>query len=190
LALSWITRSKRFEMEALPHLGTLYRMARQLAGPDGAEDIVQETFLRAWKYFETFDSATNCRAWLFRILRNTWISRWRKNRLELPVTDADFETIEPYFDWEDEFLKDELSANVKRALSELPAEYRMAMLLADVEEFSYEEIARIMECPIGTVMSRLNRARRMLARLIQAQREEGTAEKAAPIPEQTMRRKL
>jgi len=177
-------------MEALPHLGALYRMARQLAGPDGAEDIVQETFLRAWKYFDTFDSATNCRAWLFRILRNTWISRWRKSRLELPVTETETESIQPYFDWEVEFLKDEYSAGMKHALSELPADYRMAVLLADVEEFSYEEIARIMECPIGTVMSRLNRARRMLVRLIQAQREEGIAEKNVPLPEQTTRRKL
>jgi RNA polymerase sigma-70 factor, ECF subfamily len=165
-------------MEAMPHLGALYRMARQLAGPDGADDIVQETFLRAWKYFESFDSATNCRAWLFRILRNTWISRWRKKRLELPLTETEAETIEPYYDWEQEFLKDELSAGIK------------TVLLADVEEFSYEEIARIMECPIGTVMSRLNRGRRMLLRLIQVQREEGIAEKAAPLPEQTARRKL
>ncbi len=158
-------------------------MARQLAGPEGAEDIVQETCLRAWKYFETFDSATNCRAWLFRILRNTWISRWRKNRLELPLTETEAETIEAYYDWEQEFLKNEFSADMKRALSDLPGEYRMAVLLADVEDFSYEEIARIMECPIGTVMSRLNRARRMLFRLMQAQREEGITEKTVPLPE-------
>jgi RNA polymerase sigma-70 factor (ECF subfamily) len=165
-------------------------MARQLAGPEGADDIVQETFLRAWKYFESFDSSTNCRAWLFRILRNAWITRWRKRRLELPLTETESETIEPYYDWEDEFLKDELSAGVKRALSDLPADFRMAVLLADVEEFTYEEIARIMECPIGTVMSRLNRARRMLVRLIQAQREAGIAERSVPLAEQTVRRKL
>jgi RNA polymerase sigma-70 factor (ECF subfamily) len=165
-------------------------MARQLAGPDGADDIVQETFLRAWKYFESFDSATNCRAWLFRILRNAWISRWRKSHLELPLTETESEAIEPYYDWEEEFLKDEFSPGVKQALSELPAEYRMALLLADVEEFTYEEIARIMECPIGTVMSRLNRARRMLVRLIQGQREEGTTNRSITLPEQTARRKL
>ena len=186
----WISRSKRFETEALPHLGSLYRMARQLVGPGGADDLVQETFLRAWKYFESFDSATNCRAWLFRILRNAWISRWRKSRLELPLTETESEVIEPYYDWEEEFLRNEFSAGVKQALSELPAEYRMAVLLADVEEFSYEEIARIMECPIGTVMSRLNRARRMLVRQIQMQRDEGAATKAIPLPEQSARRKL
>jgi len=176
-------------MEALPHLGALYRMARQLAGPEGADDLVQETFLRAWKYFETFDAATNCRAWLFRILRNAWISRWRKSRLELPLAEPEAETIEPYYDWEEEFLKDEFSADVKRALADLPPDHRMAMLLADVEEFTYEEVARIMECPIGTVMSRLNRARRMLVRLIRTQRQEGMTETSAPLPEQTARRK-
>ena len=190
MLLAWTSRSKRFETEALPHLGALYRMARQLAGVESADDLVQETFLRAWKYFETFGAATNCRAWLFRILRNAWISRWRKTRLELPLTETQSETIEPYYDWEAEFLGGEFSVGVKRALSDLPADYRMAVLLADVEEFSYQEIAHVMECPIGTVMSRLNRARRMLFKLIQAQRGEATIERAVPLPEQEARRKL
>src|SRR5258708_39229147 len=133
--------------------------------------MVQEKFLSAWYYFETCYSASNCRAWLLRILKNTWISRWRKSRLELPLTETEAETIEPYYDWEGEVLKDEFSAGVKRAVSDLPADYRMAVLLAVVEEFSYEEIARIMECRIGTVVSRLNRARRMPGRPIQGQRE-------------------
>lgn len=190
MPLIWISRSTRFEREALPHLGALHRMARQLVGAEAADDLVQETFLRAWKYFESFDSATNCRAWLFRILRNAWISRWRKSRLELPLTETESETIEPYYDWEAEFLGDEFSAGVKYALSELPADYRMTVLLADVEEFTYEEVARIMECPIGTVMSRLNRARRMLVQLIQAQREELSAEKPILLREQNAKRKL
>ena len=190
VTFGWPGRSERFELEAIPHLPVLYRMARQLVGPGAADDLVQETFLRAWKYFETFDTATNCRAWLFRILRNAWISRWRKSRLELPLSETEAETIEPYYDWEEGFLRDEFSADVKRALSDLPADYRMAVLLADVEEFTYEEIARIMECPIGTVMSRLNRARRILVRLIRVQREEEIAERNAPLPEQTGRRKL
>ena len=188
MPLTWTSRSRRFEMEALPHLGALHRMARQLVG-EAADDLVQETFLRAWKYFESYDSATNCRAWLFRILRNAWISRWRKTRLELPLTETESQAIEPYYDWEEEFLKDEFSAGVKRALLELPSEYRMAILLADVEEFTYEEIAHIMECPIGTVMSRLNRARRGLVKLIQAQRQERPPEETVPLPEQIDRRK-
>src|SRR5258708_5318614 len=143
-------------------------MARQLVGVELADDLVQETFLRAWKYFETFEPTTNCRAWLFRIMRNVWISRWRKSRLELPLVDTGGEQIEPYYDWESEFLREELSADVERALSELPSDYRLTILLADVEDCTYEEIARIIECPIGTVMSRLNRGRGMLARLITA----------------------
>ena len=160
-------RGKHFERDALPHLPAVYRTARQLVGVESADDLVQETFLRAWRYFETFDPTTNCRAWLFRILRNVWISRWRKSRLELPLVDTGDEQIEPYYDWEGEFLREELSADVEHALSEVPSDYRLAILLADVEDCTYEEIARIMECPIGTVMSRLNRGRRMLARLIQ-----------------------
>ena len=179
-------RSKRFERDALPHLPAVYRMARQLVGSDSADDLVQETFLRAWKYFETFDPTTNCHAWLFRILRNVWISRWRKSRLELPLLDTGDEQIEPYYDWEGEFLREELSADVERALSELPSDYRLAILLADVEDFTYEEIARIMECPIGTVMSRLNRGRRILARLIQAY---GDAKASGNQPWEFVRRK-
>ncbi len=154
-------------------------MARQLVGVESAEDLVQEAFLRAWRSFDTFDSATNCRAWLFRILRNTWISRWRKSRLEIPVADTGEEQIEPYYDWEDEFLRAEMSADVERGLAELPPEFRLVILLADVEDCSYEEIAKIMECPIGTVMSRLNRARRMLARLIRTYRD-GETPKGMP----------
>ena len=187
MLLGWTSRSKRFERDALPHLPAVYRMARQLAGAEAADDLVQETFLRAWKYFETFDSATHCRAWLFRILRNVWIGRWRKSRLELPVTETGEEQIEPYYDWEDEFLRAEMSADVERALSELPADYRFAILLADVEEFTYEEIAHVMECPIGTVMSRLNRGRKMLARLI---RTYGEAKGTGPKPDVFVRRKL
>jgi RNA polymerase sigma-70 factor (ECF subfamily) len=184
--LGWTSRSRHFERDALPHLPALYRMARQLVGAEAADDLVQETFLRAWKYFETFDSATNCRAWLFRILRNVWISRWRKSRLELPLTETGDEPIEPYYDWEDEFLRDEMSVEVERALSELPADYRLAILLADVEELTYQEIARVTECPIGTVMSRLNRGRKMLARLI---RTYGESRGSNPKPEEFVRRK-
>jgi RNA polymerase sigma-70 factor (ECF subfamily) len=161
-------------------------MARQLVGTEAAEDLVQETFLRAWKYFDTFDSASNCRAWLFRILRNVWISRWRKSRLELPLAETGDEQIEPYYDWENEFLRDQMSAEIERALSELPADYRLAILLADVEDLTYEEIARVTECPIGTVMSRLNRGRKMLGRLI---RTHGEGRRSNPKREDFVRRK-
>ena len=190
MRLRWTRRSERFETEALPHLPALFRMARQLVGPEAADDLVQETLLRAWKYFDTFDKSTNCRAWLFRILRNVWITRWRKVRLELPLTEMQEELIEPYYDWEDDFLREELSAEVKGALSQLPSEYRMTVLLADVEEFAYKEISHIMDCPIGTVMSRLNRGRRMLGRMIRTRRQEVRPEMQIAPPEKPVRRKL
>lgn len=189
MKLSRPRRSRQFEDQALPHLPALLRMARQLVPAEAADDLVQESFLRAWKYFDTFDQSTNCRAWLFRILRNVWITRWRRVRLEFPLADVPEELIEPYYDWEDELLRGEFSAEVKVALGELPTEYRMAILLADIEEFTYKEIAHILDCPIGTVMSRLNRGRRMLGRLIRAQRERQSSETQVAPPGQPLRRK-
>jgi RNA polymerase sigma-70 factor, ECF subfamily len=103
---------------------------------------------------------------LLRILRNVWADRWRRRRLELPLGEEESNVIEPYYDWEGQFLRQELSEEVERALGELSAEHRWAVLLADVEELSYQEIAEVMGCPIGTVMSRVNRGRRSLARLL------------------------
>jgi RNA polymerase sigma factor (sigma-70 family) len=143
----------------MPHLTAVYRLARQLGGPDRADDLVQETFLRAW------------------ILHNAWISQWRKTRLELPVSDVTELSVEPYYDWEGDFVGEELSANMQAALAELPDEYRWAVLLADVEELTYREISDVLDCPIGTVMSRLNRGRRMLERRLRA----GHSPRSAPL---------
>jgi RNA polymerase sigma-70 factor (ECF subfamily) len=159
------TRSQ-FEALALPHLASIYRLARQMAGPDRAEDVVQETFLKAWTHFHAFDPETNCRAWLYRILHNTWISQWRKTRLELPIGDLDNLLREPGYDWEQERLGTVLSGDMQWALDQLPDAYRWAVLLADVEELTYQEIATTMDCPVGTVMSRISRGRRMLGRLL------------------------
>jgi RNA polymerase sigma-70 factor (ECF subfamily) len=143
-----------------------------MADAHTAEDLVQETYLRAWKYFHAFDPGTNCRAWLIRILHNVWTDRFRHRRLEIPLAEKDGTLLEPYYDWEEGFLKEEFSQEVAQALSELPAEFRWAVILADVEELSYQEIAEVMSCPIGTVMSRVNRGRRMLARLIRSYDED------------------
>ena len=159
------TRSQ-FEQLALPHLRSVYRLARQMAGSDRADDLAQETYLKAWTHFHTFDPATNCRAWLCRILHNTWVSQWRKTRLELPLADLDDASAEPAYDWERDRLRGVLSADMQWALDQLPEHYRWAVLLADVEELTYQEIAATMECPIGTVMSRIHRGRRMLGRLL------------------------
>lgn len=158
-------RTRRFEEEALPHLADVYRLARQMSGAQRAHDVTQETYLRAWRYFDSFERGTNCRAWLFRILHNVWADHRRRSSLELPGR-GDEAAFEPYYDWEDEFLSGELSEDVEGALARLPEVYRWAVLLADVEELSYQEIARVMGCPVGTVMSRVNRGRRALARLL------------------------
>ena len=158
--------SRRFEATALPHLPALYRFARQLTDDASAQDLVQEAYVRAWKYFDSFKADTDCRAWLFRIVHNVWRDAMRSRRLEIPLNETEEMRIEPYYDWEEEFLRDQFSAVTEQALSQVPEPYRVAMLLADVEEFSYQEIAEIMQCPIGTVMSRINRGRRTLARLL------------------------
>jgi RNA polymerase sigma-70 factor, ECF subfamily len=157
---------RRFKKLAMPHLAAVYRLACQMAGPDRAEDLAQDTFLRAWMRFDQFDPRTNCRAWLFRILHNAWVSQWRKTRLELPVADLDEVRAEPWYDWERDRIDVDLSADMQWALGQLPAAYRWAVLLADVEELSYQEISATVECPVGTVMSRISRGRRMLARLL------------------------
>lgn len=162
---------KRFDSLALPHLTGVYQFARQLAGPQKADDLVQETFLRAWTHFDQFAPGTNCRAWLFRILHNVWISQWRKTRLELPLADAEDMRTEPYYDWENDLVREEMSEDLQWALSQVPDAFRWAVLLADVEELTYQEIAATMGCPIGTVMSRINRGRRMLERLLRGRRD-------------------
>lgn len=173
LVLAMRSRSQ-FDTLAIPHLPSVYRLARQMAGPDRAEDLVQETYLKAWTHFSTFDPSTNCRAWLCRILHNTWVSHWRKTRLELPVGDLDHVPAEPAYDWEGERISEVLSADLQWAIDQLPESYRWAVLLADVEELTYQEIAATMECPIGTVMSRISRGRRMLARLLQERKSATT----------------
>ena len=160
-----------FQSLALPHLDALYGAAlRFTKNPAAAEDLVQETMLRAFQAWHQFDPATNCRAWLCRILRNTWVSQWRKTRLELPVADIEDVPAEPWYDWERQPTDVDLSADMQWALEQLPEAYRWAVLLADVEEFTYQEIAATMECPVGTVMSRISRGRRMLGRLLNERR--------------------
>jgi RNA polymerase sigma-70 factor (ECF subfamily) len=171
---------REFERLALPHMSAIYRLARQFAGADRADDLVQETYLRAWSRFHQFDPASNCRAWLCRILHNVWVSNWRKTRLELPVAEIEDVGAEPQYDWESDIIREELSQDLQWALDQLPDAFRWAVLLADVEDFTYQEISKTMNCPVGTVMSRLNRGRQMLARLL-AGRGAAAAAPARPI---------
>ena len=176
---------ERFEREALPLMPELYAAAMRLTrNPSDAEDLLQEAYLRAYRGFASFEEGTNLRAWLYRILTNAYINTYRKKQRE-PQTISSDDSPEWYLydqlsedgrepSAETEVLESLPDEEVQAALGELPEQFRMAVLLADVEGFSYKEIAEILEIPIGTVMSRLHRGRRALEkRLWDVVRERG-----------------
>jgi RNA polymerase sigma-70 factor (ECF subfamily) len=175
-----------FEKESLTHLAALLAVATRLTrNPTEAEDLVQDTFVKAMRAQHQFEPGTNMRAWLLRILTNTFINRFRRGGLERTVLegpDADpladgwigTATLEAMRDPEATALRPMLEAEIARALDELPEEFRIVVMLADVEELSYKEVSDVVGCPIGTVMSRLHRGRRMLkARLYEHARALG-----------------
>lgn len=184
-------RKASFYREAVPHIDALYGTALRLTKSEGdAEDLIQETMLKAYRYFHKYEAETNCKAWLFKIMTNTFINRYRRaqKRSEFLVDDqyrplserAKAQSPDPlnqHFGDQDTMFFRLFGDEVKAALEEIPVDFRMVVLLADLQDFAYKEIAEIMDCPIGTVMSRLYRGRRMLrARLLEYALEQGYVE--------------
>jgi RNA polymerase sigma-70 factor, ECF subfamily len=199
-----------FEREALPHLSALYAAAlRMTRNEKDAEDLVQDALLRAYRFFDTFQPGTNCKAWLFRILTNVFCNNYRdREREHVVLTEAESSpaNLEQFVgggtdgrDIETALLGRMVSADVEKALAAVPSDFRMAVILADLEDFSYKEIAEIMDCPAGTVMSRLFRGRKILQGLlydyaveqgiIQPQPQLGEGDGAAPVDMAAYRRR-
>ncbi len=176
----------RFERDVVPFMGQLYPAAlRMTRNPSDAEDLIQETFAKAFAGFHQFKPDTNLRAWLHRILSNTFINSYRKKRRE-PVQDLGFDFQEdwqtgndpltpPVASAEAQALERLADSEILRALRELPAEFRVAIYLADIEGYPYRQIADMMGIPIGTVMSRLHRGRAKLKQRLIGRAPEGLA---------------
>jgi RNA polymerase sigma-70 factor (ECF subfamily) len=165
------TSQSDFEREVMPHLQALYGVALRMTKSEGdAEDLVQDAILRAYRFWDGFEAGSNCRAWLMRILTNVFRNRYREKAREQEILGeaevssanvGQFVGAAPR-DAESALFGRMLSRDVEKALETLPPEFRLPVILADLEDLSYKEIADIMECPAGTVMSRLYRGRKML----------------------------
>lgn len=183
-------RRQEFEEVALVHLDRLYQMALRLSGnPDEAGDLVQETYLRAFRHFDQFDLGTNCRAWLFAILHNTFVNRVkRQGRERLELNEEELDRLEADSSGlmatiatpEEEFFARVVDKDLVEALERVPPRFREVVLLAAVEECSYKEIAQICGVPVGTVMSRLFRGRRLLRRALAAVHRERKGARREP----------
>ncbi len=168
------TDKSEFERLTLEHMDALYGAALRLTrSPKDAEDLVQDTFLKAFRFFDSFEKGTNIKAWLFKIQTNTFINKYRRKVKEREVAEAPPEDIvldrfvssdqvRALQDPEGDFFGRLLSDEVIEALDQVPVDFRMVVILADIQGFSYKEIAEIVGCPVGTVMSRLFRGRRIL----------------------------
>lgn len=171
---SLVNARRVFEKEFMPHMDAMYNFALKLTSDeDDAQDLVQDTCLKAYRFINSFEPGTYAKAWLFRILKNNFINDYRKKSrgpskvefewVEQSISGED-EAAEPaYFaDLQAETVNDMLGDEITAALQSLPVDFRMIIILCDLEEFSYEEMAKILDIPIGTVRSRLHRARALL----------------------------
>jgi len=165
-------KQKEFNAEMIPHLDALYNFAIRLsADPNDAEDLVQDTIVKAYRFFSSYERGTNAKAWLFRILKNSYINNYRK--VSKQPYQVDYDEISSYYetvrsdrsdttDMEQIIYREMLDDEVTRALNRLPEDFRTVVLLCDIEGFTYEEIANMLDVPIGTIRSRLHRGRNLL----------------------------
>ena len=161
-----------FEAEAFPHKDILYNFALRTTGnADDAKDLLQETFMKAFRFWDKYEKGTNIRAWLFRIMKNSYINRYRKVTREPGM--VDYDDVENFYDsirddstdsndLQKRMYSNMLSDEVTSALQSLPEDFRTVLILCDIEQLTYEEISDFLNCPIGTVRSRLHRGRKML----------------------------
>lgn len=161
-----------FQREAIPHMNAVFNFALRMTGDeDDANDLVQETYLKAFRFFDKFEKGTNCKAWLFRILKNSYINDYRKTVRE--PNKVDYEDVQNFYEnvkadevnskhYEQDAFSDLLDDEITKVLSALPEDFRTVIILSDIEGFTYEEIADFVDIPVGTVRSRLHRARKML----------------------------
>ncbi len=161
-----------FDGEFLPHIDALYNFAYRLTfDEDEAKDLVQETFLKSYRFIESFQEGTNAKAWLFRILKNSFINEFRKKSKE--PSKVDYQEVESYYNSDEvdepittdlrvETLRDMMGDEVSNALNSLDVDFRTVIILCDLNGFKYDEMSKILDIPIGTVRSRLHRARNLL----------------------------
>jgi RNA polymerase sigma-70 factor (ECF subfamily) len=171
------TKQVEFEREALPHLDLLYNYSRRMINSSAdAEDLVQETFLKAFRFWDGYERGTNVKAWLFKILKNSYINQYPKESRE--PEQVDYDSTERKNDHvggsSEAFMEQMLEDDVTKAMASLPEEFRTVVILCDIEGLVYEEIAEFVEVPVGTVRSRIHRGRKLLrAKLFEYAKKKG-----------------